>query len=273
MAHAMAASGAAEAAELAEWRALFQVEGGPTPTPATVKQSLEAERKRASASVLRLAFLEGECGRLQQALQQLHGASQPPRPSLVDPAINALFVKLKDDLKSAEANNKQLEEENHALQFTPNSALGRRLFTRCRQLLAENQALGAQVGEGRVAALEAALAIERQVSAEMRQALAEAQSAIRLLDEELEQMQRVLINRIVRKRTRDEEDSQKSEQGEDIKHEEAHNTSSGGGNNNNNNSNEHARRGAKEGRRGGEEMMEASDATMATPDQGQPAQQ
>lgn len=190
--------------EVAAWRALFQLEGAPLPTPASVKQSLEEERKRASASVLRLAFLEGECGRLQQALQQLHGASQPPRPSLVDPSINALFVKLKDDLKASESRAKQLEEENHALQFAPNAAVGRRLLSRCKQLLAENEALGAQIGEGRVAMLEAALAIERQLTSEVRQALAEAQNGVLVLDGELEQMQRALLNRTVRKRRRDE---------------------------------------------------------------------
>lgn len=169
--------------EVAAWRALFQAEGAPVPTPASARAALEAERRRASASALRLAFLESECGRLQQALEQLHSASQPPRPSLVDPAINALYAKLTADLRAAEARAKALEEENHALQSAPTAPLGRRLLSRCRQLLAENEALGAQAGEAKAAALEAALAVERALTQEVRQALAEAQTGALVLDE------------------------------------------------------------------------------------------
>lgn len=206
---AAAATAAAANDELAAWRALFRVEGSSLPTPASVKQSLDAERKRAAMVVVRLAYLESEHNRLQQTLQQLHAASQPPRQSLIDPAINALFTKLKEDLKAAELRAKQLEEDNHALQFTPNSALGRRLLARCRQLLAENEALSAQAGDGKAAALDAALTVERALTTELRMALEEAQNGALVLDEELERLQSLLLRS--RKRQREEEGDVKLE--------------------------------------------------------------
>jgi len=48
------------------------------------------------------------------------------------------------------------------------SATGKRLMTKCRMLLQENQELGKQLSQGKIAQLEAEIALQKKYSQELK---------------------------------------------------------------------------------------------------------
>lgn len=72
----------------------------------------------------------------QQELEQSHQCG------LLDPAINIVYKQLYENAKSAQTRLKQSYDDFIAWKFSPDSASGKRLMSRLRQLLASNAELG-----------------------------------------------------------------------------------------------------------------------------------
>lgn len=69
------------------------------------------------------------------------------------------------------------------------SATGKRLMTKCRMLLQENQELGKQLSQGKIAQLEAEIALQKKYSQELKASQDELSEYVFQVDEEAEGLQ------------------------------------------------------------------------------------
>ncbi|XP_039261657.2 uncharacterized protein LOC120337830 [Styela clava] len=158
------------------------------------KNSLSETSRRENLLMMRLATKEQEMQ--QYAAQITHikkaqedAAAKSLREVMLDPAINLLFNKMKDELKETKDKLEQAQSELSAWKFTPDSQTGKKLMSRCRTLIAENQELGKQLSQGKVAQLEAELALQKKYSEELKESQEELNEFVIQLDEEVEGMQ------------------------------------------------------------------------------------
>ncbi|KAM9433852.1 pre-mRNA-splicing regulator WTAP-like isoform 2-T2 [Salvelinus alpinus] len=70
---------------------------------------------------------------------------------------------------------------------------GKKLMAKCRMLIQENQELGRQISQGRIAQLEAELALQKKYSEELKSSQDELNDFIIQLDEEVEGMQSTIL--------------------------------------------------------------------------------
>lgn len=70
---------------------------------------------------------------------------------------------------------------------------GKKLMAKCRMLIQENQELGRQLSQGRIAQLEAELALQKKYSEELKSSQDELNDFIIQLDEEVEGMQTTIL--------------------------------------------------------------------------------
>ncbi|KAM4633723.1 pre-mRNA-splicing regulator WTAP isoform 2-T3 [Polymixia lowei] len=70
---------------------------------------------------------------------------------------------------------------------------GKKLMAKCRMLIQENQELGRQLSQGRIAQLEAELALQKKYSEELKSSQDELNDFIIQLDEEVEGMQSTIL--------------------------------------------------------------------------------
>lgn len=68
----------------------------------------------------------------------------------MDPAINLIFKKLKNELNVTKAKLEETQNELTAWKFTADSNVGKRLMAKCRLLYQENEELGKIVSNGRL---------------------------------------------------------------------------------------------------------------------------
>lgn len=155
-------------------------------------QQQEAAR-RENVLVMRLATKEQE---MQELLSQIQGLKEEQAPStsqlqkmLIDPAVNLLFEKMKTELTETKDRLDQAQNDLSAWKFTPDSVTGKKLMAKCRMLIQENQDLGKQLSQGRIAQLEAELALQRKYSEELKGSQDEMNDFVIQLDEEVEGMQ------------------------------------------------------------------------------------
>ncbi|XP_029901011.1 pre-mRNA-splicing regulator WTAP-like isoform X2 [Myripristis murdjan] len=73
------------------------------------------------------------------------------------------------------------------------SQTGKKLMAKCRMLIQENQELGRQLSQGRIAQLEAELALQKKYSGELKSSQDELNDFIIELDEEVEGMQSTIL--------------------------------------------------------------------------------
>uniref|UniRef100_A0A673SWW9 Pre-mRNA-splicing regulator WTAP n=1 Tax=Suricata suricatta TaxID=37032 RepID=A0A673SWW9_SURSU len=73
------------------------------------------------------------------------------------------------------------------------SQTGKKLMAKCRMLIQENQELGRQLSQGRIAQLEAELALQKKYSEELKSSQDELNDFIIQLDEEVEGMQSTIL--------------------------------------------------------------------------------
>lgn len=90
------------------------------------------------------------------------------RNALLDPAVNVLFQKLKQELQATKAKLEETQNELSAWKFTPDSNTGKRLMAKCRLLYQENEELGKMTSNGRLAKLEADLACHKSLCDEVK---------------------------------------------------------------------------------------------------------
>jgi len=155
-------------------------------------QQQEATR-RENVLMMRLATKEQEMQDLLTQLQELKQAQTPSaqqlQTMLIDPAVNLLFEKMKAELTETKDRLEQAQNDLSAWKFTPDSVTGKKLMAKCRTLIQENQELGKQLSQGRIAQLEAELALQKKYSEELKGSQDEMNEFVIQLDEEVEGMQ------------------------------------------------------------------------------------
>ncbi|KAF7670063.1 hypothetical protein LDENG_00084540 [Lucifuga dentata] len=161
------------------------------------KQQQQEAARRENILVMRLATKEQEMHECSTQLQYLKQAQQPSltqlRSSLLDPAVNLFFFRMRHELDETKDKLEQAENELSAWKFTPDSQTGKKLMTKCRMLIQENQELGRQLSQGRIAQLEAELALQKKYSVELKHSQDELNDFIIQLDEEVEGMQSTIL--------------------------------------------------------------------------------
>lgn len=120
-------------------------------------------------------------------------SSIPAKSNLVDPAINLIFLKLKNELKATKAKLEDTQNELTAWKFTPDSNTGKRLMAKCRLLYQENEELGKIVSNGRLAKLESDLALHRNICDDLKRSQSEVESIIQDLDVDVEGLTSTII--------------------------------------------------------------------------------
>ncbi|RWS31277.1 pre-mRNA-splicing regulator WTAP-like protein [Leptotrombidium deliense] len=160
------------------------------------QQQLEATR-RENILVMRLTTKEQEMQDFVNQIQELKQSSLPGpsqlEATLVDPAVNLMFEKMRKAVDSSKAKVEEMQNELTAWKFTPDSNTGKRLMAKCRLLYQENEELGKIVSSGRVAKLEGDLALQRNFSEEMKKCQSELDDFLFELDEDVEGMQNTIV--------------------------------------------------------------------------------
>ncbi|KAK6307540.1 hypothetical protein J4Q44_G00226880 [Coregonus suidteri] len=162
-----------------------------------LKQQQQEAARRENILVMRLATKEQEMQECTTQIQYLKQAQQPNvaqlRSTMVDPAVNLFFLKMKSELEENKDKLEQAQNELNAWKFTPDSQTGKKLMAKCRMLIQENQELGRQISQGRIAQLEAELALQKKYSEELKSSQDELNDFIIQLDEEVEGMQSTIL--------------------------------------------------------------------------------
>ncbi|XP_004453020.2 pre-mRNA-splicing regulator WTAP-like [Dasypus novemcinctus] len=162
-----------------------------------LKQQQQESARRENILVMRLATKEQEMQECTTQIQYLKQVQQPSvvqvKSTMVDPAINLFFLKMKGELEQTKDKLEQAQNELSAWKFTPDSQTGKKLMAKCRMLTQENQELGRQLSQGRIAQLEAELALQKKYSEELKSSQDELNDFIIQLDKEVEGMQSTIL--------------------------------------------------------------------------------
>ena len=163
-----------------------------------LENKIQEDHRREEVLNIRLSTKEHELQELISQVDELKRAQTSRMPGQlnnypVDPAVNILFQKMNQELKDTQARYKQAQEDLSAWKFTPNSATGKKLVAKCKQLINENEELGKQLSEGRVARLEAQLALQKNYTQQLKKSREELNQVVLQLDEELEAFQSTVI--------------------------------------------------------------------------------
>ena len=111
------------------------------------------------------------------------------RQTLLDPTVNLIIQKLTKECEQLKKAAEEAQNELAAWKFTPDSATGKRLMAKCRQLYQENEDLGKMIASGRLAKLEGELALQKNLTDEMKKNQLEMDEFMAELDEDVEGMQ------------------------------------------------------------------------------------
>ncbi|XP_041982177.1 pre-mRNA-splicing regulator female-lethal(2)D isoform X2 [Aricia agestis] len=160
-----------------------------------VKQQYAESQHREKVLVRRLAAKEQEIQDYVSQIAELKSshASLNGRPSLLDPAVNMLILRLKQELTSTRARLEETQNELSAWKFTPDSNTGKKLMAKCRLLHQENEDLGKMTSSGRIAKLEGDLALQKSFSEEVKKSQSELDEFLQELDEDVEGMQSTVL--------------------------------------------------------------------------------
>ncbi|XP_057459796.1 FKBP12-interacting protein of 37 kDa [Actinidia eriantha] len=177
-------------AEIQNWRSTFQNESfipaGTSLEPKLVvsylqslksseeslREQLEKAKKKEAAFIVTFAKREQEIAELKSAVRDLRTQLKPPsmqaRRLLLDPAIHEEFTRLKNLVKEKDKKIKELQDNVAAVNFTPQSKMGKMLMAKCRTLQEENDEIGNQANEGKIHELGMKLALQKSQNAELR---------------------------------------------------------------------------------------------------------
>ncbi|KAI5642059.1 WTAP/Mum2p family domain-containing protein [Phthorimaea operculella] len=164
-------------------------------TEERVKQQYSESQHREKVLVRRLAAKEQEIQDYVSQITELKSshASLNGRPTLLDPAVNVLILRLKQELTSTKARLEETQNELSAWKFTPDSNTGKKLMAKCRLLHQENEDLGRMTSSGRIAKLEGDLALQKSFSEEVKKSQSELDEFLQELDEDVEGMQSTVL--------------------------------------------------------------------------------
>ena len=149
--------------------------------------------RREQLLVMRLTAKEQELQEMAAQIAELKAAQAPSntqlRQTLLDPAVNLVIQRLTKECDKLKKEAEEAQNELAAWKFTPDSATGKRLMAKCRQLYQENEDLGKMIASGRLAKLEGELALQKNLSEEMKKSQLEMDEFMAELDEDVEGMQ------------------------------------------------------------------------------------
>ncbi|RZC61663.1 hypothetical protein C5167_023402 [Papaver somniferum] len=176
--------------EIQKWHSAFQNEAaipaGTYPEPGLVlsylqslksseesyKEQLDKAKKKEAAFIVTFAKREQEIAELKSAVRDLKVQLKPPsmqaRRLLLDPAIHEEFTRLKNLVEEKEKKVKELRDNIAAVNFTPQSKMGKMLMAKCRTLQEENEEIGTIASEGKIHELSMKLALQKSQNAELR---------------------------------------------------------------------------------------------------------
>ena len=156
------------------------------------KGRVESSR-RENLLVMRLTAKEQELQEMAAQIAELKSAQAPTtsvlRSTLLDPAVNLVIQRLTKECDQLKKAAEEAQNELAAWKFTPDSATGKRLMAKCRQLYQENEDLGKMIASGRLAKLEGELALQKNLTEEMKKNQQEMDEFMGELDEDVEGMQ------------------------------------------------------------------------------------
>ena len=102
------------------------------------QRELSQHRREKSAMVLRSALLEREITDLRQQINELREALYPSHSQmtalLLDPAVNAEIIRLRDEVKEAQKKEMEAQDALQASQFQQGSIAGKKLIQKCKEL-------------------------------------------------------------------------------------------------------------------------------------------
>jgi len=149
--------------------------------------------RREQLLVMRLTAKEQELQEMAAQIAELKAAQAPSntqlRQTLLDPAVNLVIQRLTKECDKLKKEAEEAQNELAAWKFTPDSATGKRLMAKCRQLYQENEDLGKMIASGRLAKLEGELSLQKNLSEEMKKNQLEMDEFMAELDEDVEGMQ------------------------------------------------------------------------------------
>ncbi|KAJ4972567.1 hypothetical protein NE237_005741 [Protea cynaroides] len=176
--------------EIQKWHSAFQnepaIQAGTSPEPGlvvsylqtlkaseeSIKDQLEKAKKKEAAFIVTFAKREQEIAELKSAVRDLRAQLKPPsmqaRRLLLDPAIHEEFTRLKNLVEEKEKKVKELQDNVAAVNFTPQSKMGKMLMAKCRTLQEENEEIGTMASEGKIHELAMKLALQKSQNAELR---------------------------------------------------------------------------------------------------------
>lgn len=153
-------------------------------------------KKRLHNVCMKLTLRDRKLAQLEDKISQItHNplpATHQLESTLVDPALNLMFEKMRSEVELAKAKVEEMQNELSAWKFTPDSTTGKRLMAKCRLLHNENEELGKELSTGWVAQLTGNLALQKKFSEEMKKSQTELDEFLLELEEEVEGMQNTI---------------------------------------------------------------------------------
>ncbi|KAL7641557.1 UNVERIFIED_CONTAM: hypothetical protein RMT77_007430 [Armadillidium vulgare] len=161
-----------------------------------LKSQLSEIQRKEQYHIMRLATKEHEIQELGaqiEELKNLTAGGNSLKHSLLDPAINLLFERMKRDFDTTKAKMEEAQNELAAWKFTPDSNTGKQLMAKCRLLIKENEELGKMISSGRLSKLEGDLALQRNFGDELKKSQSELEEFLQEMDEDTEGMQGTIL--------------------------------------------------------------------------------
>lgn len=186
----------------------------------SLQQELQANesryKKRLHNVCMKLTLRDKKLAQLQDKLDQVTFNQLPQNyhleSTLIDPALNLMFEKMKSEVELAKTKVEEMQNELSAWKFTPDSTTGKRLMAKCRLLHNENEELGKEMSTGWVAQLTGNLALQKKFSEEMKKSQTELDEFLLELEEEVEGMQNTIY--YLQQQLKDAKDGKKAEPAE-----------------------------------------------------------
>ncbi|CAL5372717.1 unnamed protein product [Camellia sinensis] len=144
----------------------------------SLREQLEKTKKKEAAFIVTFAKREQEIAELK--IRDLRVQLKPPSMQVKDVVEvdgcsmstleSPIYVGYNDEnlVEEKDKKVKELQDNVAAVNFTPQSKMGKMLMSKCRTLQEENEEIGNQANEGKIHELGMKLALQRSQNAELR---------------------------------------------------------------------------------------------------------
>ncbi|KXS21360.1 hypothetical protein M427DRAFT_51587 [Gonapodya prolifera JEL478] len=158
-----------------------------------IQQLKKAHQQREAMLILKLTRKEEETQALLAEVNNLTAVlndGSDLRKKLLDPSLSMLYRAMKKEIEEKDVKIKELQAELLAVQFNPNSVVGKRLVAKLKALQVENEELGRLLfSSSRVEQLQTEMGLQKKLMEELKGSVEEADHIIVDLDSELESLQ------------------------------------------------------------------------------------